>query len=147
MKHPLKILWVLLGFLCLGLGTVGVVIPVLPTVPFYCATTLCFAKSSKNLDDWFKATKLYKKHLASFINKQGMLMKTKVSIVIMVSLIISIAFILMHEILVAKIALVVVWIGHIYYFFVIVKTLPSMQDENKVEVDMIQCKKNRSRNL
>ena len=34
MKNPLKIVWIVLGFLCLGLGTIGIVLPILPTVPF-----------------------------------------------------------------------------------------------------------------
>ena len=34
MRNPLKIFWILLGFLCLGLGTIGIVLPILPTVPF-----------------------------------------------------------------------------------------------------------------
>ena len=44
-KKPLRIIWIILGFVCLGLGTVGVVLPILPTVPFYMATAFCFAKS------------------------------------------------------------------------------------------------------
>lgn len=38
MKKTLKIIWIALGFVCLGLGTVGIVLPILPTVPFYMAT-------------------------------------------------------------------------------------------------------------
>ena len=49
MRNPLKIFWILLGFLCLGLGTIGIVLPILPTVPFYMATLFCFAKSSERL--------------------------------------------------------------------------------------------------
>lgn len=48
-KNPLRLLWIALGFLCLGLGTVGIVLPLLPTVPFYMATAFCFAKSSRKL--------------------------------------------------------------------------------------------------
>ena len=65
MKNPLKVVWIVLGFLCLGLGTIGIVLPILPTVPFYMATLFCFAKSSKKLHDWFVGTNLYKKHLDS----------------------------------------------------------------------------------
>ena len=60
MKNPLKILWIVLGFLCLAFGTVGVVLPILPTVPFYMATVFCFAKSSTRLHHWFVNTKLYR---------------------------------------------------------------------------------------
>lgn len=41
----IKITWIALGFVCFGLGTLGVVLPVLPTVPFYMATAYCFAKA------------------------------------------------------------------------------------------------------
>lgn len=48
MKHTLKIFWMILGFLCLGLGTVGIVLPILPTVPFYMATLFFFANSQRS---------------------------------------------------------------------------------------------------
>ena len=51
MKHTLKIFWMILGFLCLGLGTVGIVLPILPTVPFYMATLFFFSNSSEKLPD------------------------------------------------------------------------------------------------
>ena len=72
MKSPFKIFWIVLGFLCLGFGTIGIVLPILPTVPFYMATLFCFAKSSERLHSWFIGTQLYKKHLDSFVQHRAM---------------------------------------------------------------------------
>ncbi len=76
-------LWAALGIVCLSLGTLGVVLPILPTVPFYMATVFCFAKSSKRLHNWFTSSELYKKHLESFMDSRAMTIKTKLSIMSM----------------------------------------------------------------
>ena len=44
-----KAFFVVLGCLSLGLGAVGAVLPILPTVPFLMLATFCFAKSSEKL--------------------------------------------------------------------------------------------------
>ena len=73
-KNPIRFLWIIAGFICLGLGTVGIVLPILPTVPFYLATVFCFAKSSRRLHDWFLGTSLYRRHLDSFVRRKAMTM-------------------------------------------------------------------------
>lgn len=48
----LRGVWVVLGLLSLALGVVGIVTPLLPTVPFLLLAAFCFARSSQRLHDW-----------------------------------------------------------------------------------------------
>ena len=120
-----RLIFLTAGFICLGMGCVGVVLPILPTVPFFLATVFCFANSSRKLHDWFISTKLYKKHLESFVKKKGMTVQTKLGIIIPVTIVMGIGFWMMMRggVLVFSIILLVVWVCHIVYFIFGVKTL------------------------
>ena len=126
---PKKIIYAALGCICLVLGVIGVYLPILPTTPFLLLTLFFFANSSEKLHTWFIGTKLYQKHLESFVKKEGMLMQTKVSIVAMVTLLMAIGLFFMARkaLWVPCIILGAVWLGHIIYFFFFVKTVPAGQ--------------------
>lgn len=116
-----KILYMMIGCISLVLGIVGVVLPILPTVPFVLLAAFCFARSSERLNGWFKNTKLYRENNI----KNGMTKRVKIRIMCSVTLLMSIGFIMMglKDIVVGNIVLLIVWIFHMVYFTLGVKTV------------------------
>ena len=51
-RGPIRFLWLILGFVSVGLGGVGVVIPGLPTTVFMLIGASCFARSSPRFEKW-----------------------------------------------------------------------------------------------
>lgn len=95
----------------------------IPAFPFLMLAAFCFAKSSERLNNWFINTKLYKDNLETYVKGQGMTKKTKIRIMITVTLLMSIGFIMMHAVPVGRIILAFVWLFHMWYFACRVKTL------------------------
>ena len=116
-----KILYIIIGCISLGLGIIGVILPILPTVPFVLLAAFCFARSSERLNGWFKNTKLYKENNM----KNSMTKQAKIRIICSVTLLMSIGFIMMglKGIVVGNIVLLIVWIFHMVYFTFGVKTV------------------------
>ena len=124
-----KLLYIILGCIGVGLGAVGAVVPMLPAFPFLMLAAFCFARSSEKLDRWFKGTKLYKDNLEDYVAGRGMTWKTKIRIMITVTLLMSIGFIMMglKGIVTGCIVLGCVWLFHIIYFIWGVKTIPTAE--------------------
>ena len=124
-----QIIFLIIGCLSLALGCVGIVLPILPTVPFFLLTVFCFANSSQKLHDWFIWTQMYKKHLESFVQKKGMTVRTKATILTSVTALMAVGFVLMLRkgIIVPCVILAVVWVCHLVYFLFGVKTIPAAE--------------------
>lgn len=124
-----QIIFLIIGCLSLALGCVGIVLPILPTVPFFLLTVFCFANSSQKLHDWFIGTQMYKKHLESFVQKKGITVRTKATILTSVTALMAVGFVLMLRkgIIVPCVIFAVVWVCHLVYFLFGVKTIPAAE--------------------
>ncbi|KOR23851.1 MULTISPECIES: YbaN family protein [unclassified Clostridium] len=101
-----KVLLLIIGFISLGLGAIGIFLPMLPTVPFLLLSSFCFIKSSKKISEWFENTNIYKKHVISFKENKAMTLKTKLSILIPVYIMLITLF-FMKDILAMRIIIVI----------------------------------------
>ncbi|MCW6075948.1 YbaN family protein [Clostridium sporogenes] len=116
-----RVLLLIIGFIFLGLGVIGVFLPILPTVPFLLLSSFCFIKSSKRISIWFENTNIYKKHVRSFKENKAMTLKTKLSILIPVYVMLITLF-FMKDILAMRIVIVVLLVVKTIVFIKI-KTL------------------------
>jgi uncharacterized protein len=121
-KNIKSILFFLLGCISLGIGISGIVLPVLPGLPFLLFASFCFAKSSKKIENWFKSTSIYKKYVVRFRQKEGMTRKEKIRINLIAD-----AFILFSifyvDILLVQVLLVLTAAYKHYYFIKKIKTI------------------------
>lgn len=114
-------LFIALGFLFMAIGAVGVFLPILPTVPLLLLASVCFAKGSKRINDWFKSTDLYKNNLEDFERDRSMTLKTKLCIMIPVTIMLMIAFFMMENIY-GRITIIVLLVIKYYFFLFWIKT-------------------------
>ncbi|MEK5162325.1 YbaN family protein [Paenibacillus sp. FSL R5-0527] len=119
MKH----VFVGLGFLFVGIGGLGILLPVLPTTPFLLLAAFFFSKGSKKFNDWFLSSRLYRKYLRDFAESRSMPLRTKLSIMALASVLLAIVFIFTQNLHV-RLLIGLVWIIKTYYFIFRIKTAP-----------------------
>jgi uncharacterized protein len=114
--------YVSLGFLFLGLGIVGIIMPLIPTTPLLLLASFFFVKGSKKFEVWFKGTAIYKNHLEEFIKERSMTRKKKIMINLFADAMIAVAF-FMTESTVVKVVLLLMVAYKYYYFITKIKTV------------------------
>lgn len=77
MRALTRYLLLALGWLSLGAGVVGLVVPVLPTAPFVLLTAACFMRSSERLHRWVVSHPTFGCHIDDYLAGRGLRAKTK----------------------------------------------------------------------
>ena len=83
-----------------------------------------FAKGSERMNQWFVGTKLYKNNLESYVAGQGMSRQTKLRIMTIVTVMMSVGFVMMltKSLYLPCVILACIWVIHLIYFVFGVKT-------------------------
>ena len=74
-----NLILMILGFILLGLGVVGVVIPVLPTTPFVLLAAVCFYASNKRIAAWLQRSRIFGPYIENYRTKQGVKLPLKIT--------------------------------------------------------------------
>lgn len=75
----MHIIWRILGLISLGLGGLGVALPLLPTTPFILLAAFFFAKSSPALHAWLLRHRSFGKAIRDWRTRRAISVKGKVA--------------------------------------------------------------------
>jgi hypothetical protein len=116
-----RYLWIALGFIFLGLGFLGAVLPLVPTTPFLLLTVFFFSKGSERFSKWFVTTRIYNTYIASYRLGQAITLAKKIEILTSVTLVLGISFYFTEKNYL-RLILISIFIGHLVYFGFAIKT-------------------------
>jgi uncharacterized membrane protein YbaN (DUF454 family) len=74
-----KVMFLVAGTISLGLGAVGVLLPILPTTPFLLLSAACYYKGSERMHRWLLNNKLFGSYLRNYKEGKGISPAGKVS--------------------------------------------------------------------
>ncbi len=100
MQHPkqskkqiaLRYIFIVCGCIAVILGTIGVVVPGLPTTPFVLLASWCFYKSSPRLQAWLLQSFLGK-YIRDYKEKGGLTMRKRLYIITLMAMMVSVSII------------------------------------------------------
>ncbi|MBU2980324.1 YbaN family protein [Lentibacter algarum] len=93
----MRVIWLIAGLLSLGVGFIGIVLPLVPTVPLVLLAAYCFARSSEKLHQWLVSHPTFGSSISDWhthgaISKTGKRLATvSVLVVLGISLIANLA--------------------------------------------------------
>jgi len=106
-----RLLFVILGTLFLGVGIVGIFIPLLPTTPFLLLATSFYARGSEKFYNWLLNSRILGAYIRHYIDGKGMPLRVKLFTIALLWTAISFSAAFAVDELVVRLILVLVAIG------------------------------------
>jgi len=99
------------GTISVGIGVVGIFVPLLPTTPFLLLAAACYLRSSERFYRWLLANRFFGTYVRNYIEGKGMPLRTKAYIIALLWSTIGLSVFLTSPNTIVKIVLLVVAIG------------------------------------
>ena len=78
MRKPIKSLLIVCGTLCVALGVLGMLLPVLPTTPFLLLAAFCYAHGSKRFYHRLTTNRWFGEYIRNYREGRGIPSKQKI---------------------------------------------------------------------
>ena len=99
------------GTFFLALGIVGIILPLLPTTPFFLLAATCYTKSSKRLYNWLISNRWFGNYIKNFKEGKGIPLKVKVLVIFLLWVTIGCSVVFVVHSLLVRIILILIAAG------------------------------------
>lgn len=105
---PKRILFIVAGTICLGLGALGIILPLLPTTPFLLLTAACYMRGSDRMYQWLLNNKWFGTYIRNYREGKGIPLRGKISALVLLWTTISFTAIFIISIGVIRVTLFII---------------------------------------
>lgn len=113
--QTMRIVCVILGSISLGLGIIGLLLPLVPTTPFLLLSAACYARGSEKFHSWLLNHRWFGSYLRDYLSGAGIPLKAKVSAIVLIWISIAVTGLFVVTLLWARIVLIVIASGITLY--------------------------------
>ncbi len=110
------------GFLFVGIGILGMFLPLLPTTIFFLLAAWCFARSSEKFHHWLHHNRLFGKYLRNYSMQKGMTLQSKIFSILSLWAGILLSIIFATDLIYIRILLIAIAVG-VSWHLLAIKTL------------------------
>ena len=112
-----RILLIIAGTLSVGLGILGIFVPVLPTTPFLLLAAACYARSSQRFYDWLLNNKYFGNYIRNYQQRKAVPLKVKVLTLALLWIAIGCSVMFAVEVFLVRVFLILIAIGVSIHIF------------------------------
>ena len=131
-NKALRLLLMVIGWLSVILGVIGIFLPVLPTTPFLLLAAACFARTSPKFYNWLVGHPKLGRYIVYYLEGKGIPLKAKVYTITLIAISMSITSYLV-PVLAVKILLPLV--GVLVALYIVRQPTLVLSPESKVQAD------------
>ena len=121
----LKSIYIGIGTLSLFIGIIGIVVPLLPTTPFFLLSAACYAKGSQRVYHWMINIKWIGRYIKNYHEGKGISIHGKIVSVVLLWAMILVSICIMCNNVLLQLVLCVIAVGVTIHIF----CLKTMKDD------------------
>ena len=111
--------FIIVGTISIGIGIIGIIVPVLPTTPFLLLAAICYMRGSQRLYNALLCNRFIGSYVRNYLEGRGMSLKMKIWTLSLLWAAIICTAVLATDSLIIRIILAVVLIGVTIHIFLI----------------------------